>query len=102
MTSELDSYVRFVCSNCGSDRIGSVQRGIGGLPIGFCHDCSPKASVIPSERGEKRDRAIETANKRAIGSKKAIHTVLRPLVERSQYRPRVKPVEARPIGMFGD
>lgn len=104
MTAETDSYVwnPLVCSNCGSDRIGSVQKGIGGLPIGFCHDCSPKATLIPEEPGAKRDKAIETANKRAIGSKKAIHSVLRPLVERSQYRPKAKAVEAPMLGMFDD
>ena len=76
-----------VCSNCGSDRLGAIQRGIDNWPVAQCFDCGPRASVIPEEEGPKRTKAIQAAAKRPIGSKKAIHTVLRPVVERSAYRP---------------
>ena len=89
-----------VCSNCGSDRLGAIQHGIGGLPIAFCHDCSPKATLIPDEPGRKRDKALHAAATKPIGSKRAIHSVLRPVVERSQYRPKAKPVEAPTMGLF--
>lgn len=94
-----------VCSNCGSDRLGATQRGIDNWPVARCFECGPKISSIPEDDGtektrRKRENSIAIANKKAIGSKKAIHTVLRPLVERSQYRPRVKPEEAPMLGMF--
>ncbi len=92
-----------VCGSCGSDRIGAVQRGIDNWPVAQRYDCGPKSGGIPEEPGEKRDKAIKAAQLKAgFGSRKAIHTVLRPVVEASQYRPKAKPVEAKPIGMFGD
>lgn len=101
----MSEWVDYVCSNCGSERIGQVQRGIDNWPMARCFDCGPKTSAIPEDDGtektnHKRAKAIASANKRAIGSKKAIHTVLRPLVERAAYRPKQKPVEAPMLGMF--
>lgn len=93
-------WVDYVCSNCGSDRIGQVQRGIDNLPIAQCHDCGPKTTLIPEDEGPKRDKAINAAAKKPIGSKKAIHAILRPLVERSKYKPKVKPTAAPTLGMF--
>lgn len=93
------SVPEWVCSNCGSDRIGTVQHGIDNWPVAQCFDCGPKVGVIPDEPGQKRDKAINRAmNERH--SKKAIHTVLRPLVERAQYRPKAKPEVAVSVGMF--
>jgi hypothetical protein len=94
-----------VCSNCGSDRLGAVQRGIDNWPVAQCYNCGPKAAVIPEEDGtektnHKRTKAIASAAKKPIGSKKAIHTVLRPLVERTDYRPKVKSTEAKPLAMW--
>jgi hypothetical protein len=94
---------RFVCAGCGSTRIGAIQRGIDNWPVAQCYNCGPSTtSGIPEEPGEKRDKALNRAATKPIGSKKAIHAVLRPVVEASQYKPRVKPVEAKPMGMFGD
>ncbi len=77
-----------------------IQRGIDNWLVAQCFNCGPKASLIPEEEGPKRDRAIAAANRKAIGSKKAIHTVLRPVVLRVKYKPRVKPDEAPTVGMF--
>ena len=88
-----------VCSNCGSDRLGAIQRGIDNWPVAQCFDCGPKATLIPENEGPKRQRAINTAAKKK-SSRKAIHTVLRPLVERSEYHPRVDPEVAQTVGMF--
>jgi hypothetical protein len=94
-----------VCSNCGSDRLGAIQRGIDNWPVAQCFNCGPTTAFIPEDDGtwkgrRKRENAIRSASRKPIGSKKAIHTVLRPLVERSEYRPKVKPVEAPMLGMF--
>lgn len=91
-----------VCSNCGSDRIGAIQRGIDNWLVAQCFNCGPSTSVIPETEGPKRTKAIETAAKRSIGSKKAIHTVLRPVIERSAYRPKVRPIEAESVSMFDE
>lgn len=90
----------YVCSNCGSDRIGAIQKGVDNWPVAQCHNCGPKNSLIPQEEGPKRDKALHALAVRPIGSKKAIHAVLRPLVERSQYRPRVRREAAPTVGMF--
>lgn len=90
----------YVCSNCGSDRLGVIQRGIDNWLVAQCYECGPKTSVIPEEAGAKRDKAIASAARKRLGSKKAIHTVLRPVVPRDQYRPREKPVEAPTMGLF--
>lgn len=90
------------CSNCGSGRIGAIQRGIDNWPVAQCFDCGPRTGVIPDEEGPKREKAIKSAATRSTGSKKAIHTVLRPVVERSAYRPKAKPTEAPMLGMFDE
>lgn len=89
-----------VCSNCGSDRIGAIQRGIDNWPVAQCHNCGPSTTLIPEAPGQKRTKALNAAARKPVGSKKAIHTVLRPLVERSQYRPRAKVEDAPSLGMF--
>lgn len=92
----------YVCSNCGSDRIGPVQRGIDNWPVAQCHECGPKTTLIPEAEGAKRDKALRSAAVKPIGSKKAIHAVLRPVVLRTEYRPKTKVEEAPTMGMFGD
>lgn len=94
-----------VCSRCGSDRIGAIQKGIDNWPVARCFNCGPSTSAIPDDDGtwkgrRKRENAIRQAARAPIGSKKAIHTVLRPVVERSQYRPKPKLEDAPTMGMF--
>jgi len=96
-----------VCSNCGSDRLGVIQRGIDNWPVAQCFGCGPRTTLIPEDDGTekmrlKRKKAIRSAGRKPIGSKKAIHTVLRPLVERSQYQPKAPPVDATPESLWGD
>ncbi len=102
MTSEPQSYVRsdLVCANCGSDRLGAIQRGIDNRLVAQCHDCGPKTSAIPDDDGtDKREKAINRAA-RDRKSQKAIHSALRPVVPRAEYRPKAKPQDAPSIGMF--
>jgi hypothetical protein len=69
--------------------------------VAQCYECGPKPGGIPDEPGTKRDKAIRQAQLKAgIGSRKAIHTVLRPVVEASKYRPPTKPEAAPTLGMF--
>lgn len=103
----MDERIEYCCSNCGSDRLGAIQRGIDNWLVAQCFNCGPTVSGIPDEDGtekthRKREKAIQAAQRKPIGSKKAIHSPLRPVVERSQYRPRVKPVAADPMSLWDD
>ena len=95
---------QLVCSNCGSPRISptSIQRGIGGGLIGLCHDCSPKKTIMPSETDASPKAVAKRSRILHEQATQKYRTVLTPLVERSQYRPRVKPVPADPMSLWDD
>lgn len=93
-----------VCAYCGSTRIGVIQMGIDNWPVAQCFECGPKVAIVPESDGTeknalKRAKAINRHASRRT-SKKAIHTVLRPVVPADEYRPRAKPEAAPAIGMF--
>jgi hypothetical protein len=95
---------RWSCSNCGSTNISptSIRRGIGAWPIGLCLDCSPKIGALPDEDDPSPKMQKRRAKMLKDAATKAYRTKLTPLVPLGEYRPRTKPVEARPLGMFED
>lgn len=91
-----------VCSACGSDHVGSVQRGIDNFWLGLCYECAPP---IPKQPDEDDRSAKAEKTRRSIVAKTQVgryRTKLTPLVLRSEYRPRVKPKPAMPASLWDD
>lgn len=93
------SEADYVCALCGSGRLGVLQRGIDNWFVAQCYACGPKTPIIPEGGGEKRQQAINTAARKRV-SRRAIHSILRPVVLRSEYRPPATRKTAPTVGMF--